>query len=165
MRTAIRRGRLHASRSSTAGSSRRRGGGSGSGTIFVNAKWQLNVNGLYQAPHGIEISANAVRASGIPVSTVPTGVARRRPESSDAGHTADRLLRFPNLWDTDVRAAKELKVNSVSLRLIFDLFNVFNASTALVRNDNIAPPTFDALAQTESANRPSRADRGILRVS
>ncbi len=28
-------------------------GGSGSGTIFVNAKWQFNANGLYQAPHGI----------------------------------------------------------------------------------------------------------------
>jgi hypothetical protein len=48
------------------------------------------------------------------------------------------------------RAAKELKINTVNLRVIFDLFNVLNANTALVRNDNIASPTFDALAQNLS---------------
>jgi hypothetical protein len=43
-----------------------------------------------------------------------------------------------------------LKINTVSLRVIFDLFNVLNANTALVRNDNIASPTFDTLAQNLS---------------
>jgi hypothetical protein len=125
-------------------------GGSGSGTIFVNAKWQLNVNGLYQAPHGIEISANVFGRQGYPYPLF-------RQVSLGADQNLQALvtpqidsLRFPHLWDTDVRAAKELKVNSVSLRLIFDLFNVFNANTALVRNDNIASPTFDALAQNLS---------------
>jgi hypothetical protein len=125
-------------------------GGSGSGTIFVNAKWQLNVNGLYQAPHGIEISANVFGRQGYPYPLF-------RQVSLGADQNLQALvtpqidsLRFPNLWDTDVRAAKELKVNSVSLRLIFDLFNVFNANTALVRNDNVASPTFDALAQNLS---------------
>ena len=46
-------------------------GGSGSGTIFVNAKWQLNVNGLYQAPHGIEISANVFGRQGYPYPLFP----------------------------------------------------------------------------------------------
>ncbi len=59
-------------------------------------------------------------------------------------------IRFPNLWDTDVRAAKTLKVGTVDLRLILDVFNLFNANTALVRNDNIASPGFDTLAQNLS---------------
>jgi hypothetical protein len=125
-------------------------GGSGSGSIFVDAKWQLNVNGLYQAPHGIELSANVFGRQGYPYPLF-------RQVSLGADQNLQVLvtpqidsLRFPNLWDTDVRAAKVLKVNTVNLRLIFDLFNVFNANTALVRNDNIASPTFDALAQNLS---------------
>jgi hypothetical protein len=125
-------------------------GGSGSGSIFVDAKWQLNVNGLYQAPHGIELSANVFGRQGYPNPLF-------RQVSLGADQNLQVLvtpqidsLRFPNLWDTDVRAAKAIKVNTVNLRLIFDLFNVFNANTALVRNDNIASPTFDALAQNLS---------------
>jgi hypothetical protein len=125
-------------------------GGSGSGTIFVNAKWQFNVNGLYQAPHGIELSANVFGHQGYPF-----------PPFRQVSLGADRnlqvlvtpqidSLRLPNLYDTDIRAAKELKLNTVSVRLIFDVFNVFNANTALVRNDNIASPSFDILAQNLS---------------
>ena len=125
-------------------------GGSGSGTIFVNAKWQLNVNGLYQAPYGIEIGANVFGRQGYPYPLF-------RQVSLGSDQNLQVLvtpqidsLRFPNLWDTDIRAAKELKINTVSLRVIFDLFNVLNANTALVRNDNIASPTFDVLAQNLS---------------
>jgi carboxypeptidase family protein/TonB-dependent receptor-like protein len=125
-------------------------GGSGSGTIFVNAKWQLNLNGLYQAPYGIEIGANGFGRQGYPYPLF-------RQVSLGSDQNLQVLvtpeidsLRFPNLWDTDIRAAKELKVNTVSLRVIFDLFNVLNANTALVRNDNIASPTFDVLAQNLS---------------
>jgi len=125
-------------------------GGSGSGTIFVNAKWQLNLNGLYQAPYGIEIGANVFGRQGYPYPLF-------RQVSLGSDQNLQVLvtpeidsLRFPNLWDTDIRAGKELKVNTVSLRVIFDLFNVLNANTALVRNDNIASPTFDVLAQNLS---------------
>jgi hypothetical protein len=54
------------------------------------------------------------------------------------------------MWDTDVRAAKTLKINTVNLRLILDVFNLFNANTALVRSDNIVSATFDSLAQNLS---------------
>ena len=39
---------------------------------------------------------------------------------------------------------------SVSIRGVFDVFNVFNANSALVRNNNIASPTFNAIAQNLS---------------
>ena len=125
-------------------------GGSGTGTIFVNAKSQINANGLYQAPHGIELSANVFGRQGYPYPLF-------RQVSLGSDQNLQVLvtpqidsLRFANLWDTDFRAAKVLKVNTVSLRLILDVFNVFNANTALVRNDNVASPTFDALAQNLS---------------
>jgi hypothetical protein len=44
-------------------------------------------------------------------------------------------------------AAALAQVQGGNLCLVSDLFNVLNANTALVRNDNIASPTFDALAQ------------------
>ncbi len=35
-------------------------GGIGSGTIYINAKWQFNANAMYQAPWGLEVSANVL---------------------------------------------------------------------------------------------------------
>jgi hypothetical protein len=124
--------------------------GSGSGTIFVNAKWQLNANGLYQAPYGIELSANLFARQGYPYPLFRQ-VSLGNDQNLQVLVTPQiDSIRFPNLWDTDVRVAKELKVNLVSLRMILDVFNVLNANTALVRNDNIASPTFDTLAQNLS---------------
>ena len=59
-------------------------------------------------------------------------------------------FRYPNLWNTDLRLARDFAASRVRLRLIGDLFNVFNANTALVRNNNITSPTFNALAQNLS---------------
>jgi Carboxypeptidase regulatory-like domain/TonB-dependent Receptor Plug Domain len=125
-------------------------GGSGSGTIFVNAKWQLNANGLYEAPHGIALSANVFGRQGYALPLfrqVSLGVDQNLQVMVTPQIDSRRL---PNVWDTDVRAAKTLKINTVNLRLILDVFNLFNANTALVRNDNIASPTFDTLAQNLS---------------
>ena len=69
-------------------------------------------------------------------------------------------LRYPNLWNTDFRASRQLKVGeTVSIRGIIDVFNIFNANTALVRNNNIASPTFNALAQNLS---PRIARLGLI---
>ncbi len=60
-------------------------------------------------------------------------------------------LRYPNLWNTDLRAARTFKADKVTIRGILDAFNVFNANTALVRNNNIGnAQTFNVLAQNLS---------------
>jgi len=60
-------------------------------------------------------------------------------------------LRYPNLWNTDFRASRQFKIaETVTIRGIVDVFNVFNANTALVRNNNIGARTFNALAQNLS---------------
>ena len=126
-------------------------GGSGAGSIYINAKWTINANGLYQAPHGIELSANVFGRQGYPFPLF-------RQQSlgpSDGGTSvlvtpAIDTLRYANLWNTDVRVAKQFKVQAVNLRLMGDLFNVFNANTVLVRNNNILSTTFNAISQNLS---------------
>jgi hypothetical protein len=54
------------------------------------------------------------------------------------------------VWDTDFRVARNFKVGSMNVRGMFDVFNLFNANTALVRNDNIGATTFNQLAQNLS---------------
>ena len=41
-------------------------GGSGAGSVFINAKWQFNANAMYQAPYGIEVAANVFGRQGYP---------------------------------------------------------------------------------------------------
>jgi hypothetical protein len=129
-------------------------GGSGSGSIYTNAKWQFNANGLYQAPYGIELSANVFGRQGYPYplfrqGTVPT-LGGDSSLSILVTPTID-YLRYPNLWDTDFRVSKQFKVaETVTIRGIADVFNIFNANTALVWNNNIAAPTFNSLAQNLS---------------
>jgi hypothetical protein len=128
-------------------------GGSGSGTIYINAKWQFNANAMYQAPWGIEVSANVFGRQGYPQPFVRTGTAAAL--GADSGITV--LLspeidsfRYPNLWNTDIRVAKQFTVDRVRIRGIFDLFNVMNANTALVRVNDVTSPTVNALAQNLS---------------
>jgi Carboxypeptidase regulatory-like domain/TonB-dependent Receptor Plug Domain len=128
-------------------------GGSGSGTIYINAKWQFNANAMYQAPYGIEISGNVFGRQGYPFPIVRPG--------TTAALGADSVLqilvspeidtfRHPNLWNTDLRVARDFRASRLNVRLIGDLFNVFNANTALVRFNNPTAPNFMALAQNLS---------------
>jgi hypothetical protein len=128
-------------------------GGSGSGTIYINAKWQFNANAMYQAPLGIEVSANVFGRQGYPFPIVRSGT----PAALGADSALSVLVspeidtfRFPNLWNTDVRAAKNFRFSQANLRLILDVFNVLNANTALVRVNNVTSPNFNALAQNLS---------------
>jgi hypothetical protein len=125
-------------------------GGSGSGSIYINAKWQFNANAMYQAPYGIEISGNVFGREGYPFPLF-----RQQSLGNDGGVQVlitpqIDAFRYANLWNTDVRAARTFTARNVNLRLILDVFNVFNGNTELVRNNNVLSPTFDALAQNLS---------------
>jgi hypothetical protein len=122
---------------------------SGSGSVYINAKWQFNANAMYIAPLGIEVSGNVFGRQGYPYPLF-------RPQAL-GGESLNVLVtptidyfRYPNVWDTDVRAAKAFKLQSLSVRLIGDLFNVLNANTVLVRNNNILSTTFNQIGQNLS---------------
>jgi hypothetical protein len=128
-------------------------GGSGSGNVYINAKWQFNANAMYQAAYGIEISGNIFGRQGYPYPLFRQGTtAALGPDSTVSVLVTPQIdtYRYPNLWNTDLRAAKAFKVNKVSLRGILDAFNVFNANTALVRNNNVLSTSFNSLAQNLS---------------
>jgi hypothetical protein len=129
-------------------------GGSGAGSIYTNAKWQFNANGLYQAPYGIEVSANVFGRQGYPYPLYRQGTTAALGGDSSLQILVTPALdtfRYPNLWDTDFRISRQFKAaETVTIRAILDVFNIFNENTALVRNNNIASPTFNTLAQNLS---------------
>ena len=128
-------------------------GGSGSGTIYINAKWQFNANAMYQAPLGIEVSANVFGRQGYPFPIVVSGTGPALGADSALSVLVSPEIdtfRYPNLWNTDVRAARNFRFSQANLRLILDVFNVFNANTPLVRVNNVTSRNFNALAQNLS---------------
>jgi hypothetical protein len=127
-------------------------------TSYINAKWQVNANGLYQAPYGIDVSANVFGRQGYPFPLFrqsPSNNPNPGAMGADSGlqilvtPTMD-YFRYDNLWDTDVRIARAFKLQKVTVRAIGDLFNVFNANTVLVRNNNLGSTSFNAISQNLS---------------
>jgi hypothetical protein len=127
-----------------------RSGGSGSGDIFIHSKWQINANGLYEAPWGINLAGNLFGRQGYPFPVyrnAALGVdGTRRVLVSPELDT----FRLDNLWDLDVRASKLFRLDRMNIEAIADLFNVMNANTELVRNRNAGSTTFNQLVQNLS---------------
>jgi hypothetical protein len=120
-------------------------GGSGAGTIYINAKWQFNANAMYQAPYGIEVSGNVFGRQGYPLPYVRQATLGNDARLQVLVSPEIDTYRYPNLWNTDLRAAREFKFQRVRVRGIIDAFNVFNANTALVRVNNVTPLAGGAL--------------------
>jgi hypothetical protein len=127
-----------------------RSSGSGGGDIFVNGKWQFNLNGVYQLPYDVEVAGNLFGRDG---TVFP--FFRQTALGRDGSH---RVLvtseldsfRLPTLWNLDLRLAKHFRWDQVNLQLVADLFNVFNSNTGLQRERNIASANFNRLNQTLS---------------
>jgi len=122
---------------------------SGSGSVYVNAKWQMNANAMYTAPFGIEASANVFGRQGYPF---PLFRSQTLGGESLTVHVTPAIdyFRYDNVWDTDLRAAKTFKLASTTIRVIGDVFNVFNANTVLVRNNNVLSTAFNQIGQNLS---------------
>lgn len=137
-------------------------GGSGSGTIYINAKWQFNANAMYQAPLGLEVSANVFGRQGYPFPIIRSGSAATLGADSALQILVTPEIdtfRFPNLWNTDFRVARAFRPRNTNIRLMLDVFNIFNANTAMVRVNNVGSPNFNVLAQNLS---PRIARIGVI---
>jgi hypothetical protein len=124
--------------------------GNAAGNVYINARWQFNANGLYQAPFGIEVAANVFGRQGYPFPLF-----RAQTLGADTGLSilvtpAIDTFRYDNVWDTDLRVARTFKMRAISLRVIGDLFNAMNANTVLVRNNNILSTAFNTIGQNLS---------------
>jgi len=129
-------------------------GGSGAGSIYINAKWQFNANAMYQAAYGIEVSGNVFGRQGYPFPYYRQGTTAALGGDSTLSILVTPAIdtyRYPNLWNTDLRAARTFKMGGqATIRGIIDAFNVFNANTALVRVNNAAAANVNALVQNLS---------------
>lgn len=122
-----------------------RSGGSGKGDIFYNARWQLNANGFYQLPGGLEVGANVFGRQGYvkPLIFQLTAGADSTVRALATPNLDDN--RYPNLWDADVRIAYTVNLSPVKFLLSLDVFNVFNAGTTLSQNRNLSASAFGTI--------------------
>ncbi len=116
----------------------------GSGTVYwVNAKWQLSANALYQLPAGFEVAGNLFGRQGY-VRPVNLTVDNQLGDVVLATGVGD--VRLPNVWNLDLRLAKRLNLTSnVNAMLTADLFNVFNAGTTLRQVDAADAASFNRI--------------------
>ena len=122
---------------------------SGSGTVYTNAKWQFNANGMFVAPYAIELSGNVFGHQGYPFPIFRTQALGGESLNVMVTPTID-YFRYDNVWNTDLRVAREFKAQALSFRLMADVFNVFNANTVFVRNNNIGSSVFNQIGQNQS---------------
>ncbi len=124
--------------------------GNSVGNVYINARWQFNANGMYQAPFGIDVAANVFGRQGYPFPLFRTQALGADTGLSVLVTPTIDTFRYDNVWDTDLRVARTFKLRAVSLRLIGDVFNVTNANTVLIRNNNVLSTAFNTIAQNVS---------------
>ncbi len=128
-----------------------RSAGSGSGDIFINAKWAINTYALYQLPWNMEIAGNLFGKQGTPYPVYfNQALGLDGTQRVLVSPTIDDM-RFKDLWDLDLRLAKNFRFGSRgSMIFTADLFNVFNSNTELNRQRNVGSTAFHSLTDNLS---------------
>jgi hypothetical protein len=124
-----------------------RSAGSGQGDIYVNAKWQMNMNGLYALPWDSEVAGNLFGRQGNPFPVFRNAVLGLDGTQRVLISPALDDLRFEDTWNLDLRWAKRFALDHVNARFEMDLFNVFNNNVDLQRERNAASPNYYRLNQ------------------
>jgi hypothetical protein len=122
----------------------------GSGNYYLNAKWQLNANAMYEAPYGIHLAGNVFGRQGYPfamVRSVSIGAAPNTETLSVLTTPTVDAFRHDSVWDADLRVSHEFKLPRARVQLVGDVFNLLNANTALVRVNNVTSTTFNVITQ------------------
>jgi len=112
-------------------------GGSGKSQIYiVLPQYQFILNGLYQAPGGVNIGMNMVTRQGYAMPYSRSNVATGDP----LGNNKNLLLvddvtkfRLPMVTSLDMRLGKEFAIKSSTANIDLDVFNVLNSATVLGR--------------------------------
>ena len=120
-----------------------RSAGSGSGDVFVNQRWNFNVNGAYQLPWDMEVAGNLFGKQGTPYPYFRQRGARPR---GHVAHPAQRGARHQSVrrrCGTSTCAGRRTSRfgGRGSVQFIADLFNVMNSNTEITRERNAASPT------------------------
>jgi hypothetical protein len=105
--------------------------------VFINSKYSFNFTGLYQLPWDFNLGASLTGRQGYPRpfrETVDTAGGQSTVILQPVGS-----VRFPNVYELDLRAAKDFRFfNRVGVTISADLFNVPNQRTILQRQTLLA---------------------------
>jgi carboxypeptidase family protein/TonB-dependent receptor-like protein len=120
------------------------GSGTGSGAkggVYINSKWSYNLTGVVQLPWQFSLGASAIGRQGYPipyVSRVFTGANTVGGEGFKQVLVADvDQFRLDDVFNLDLRLAKDFRFNQVGLTLSVDAFNVTDERTVLQRNTRL----------------------------
>ena len=127
------------------------GAASGARTeVFINARWQFNVGGLYQLPLGFAVAGNFFGREGYPF------VQFVRQDPGDGLSTRDNIIgkigdhRYDDVYNFDVRLEKVIDVKPLQVTLAADIFNVLNDGTILQRNARVNQATYNQIQEIQS---------------
>jgi len=108
------------------------------------------VYGKQGYPRPIIIQTSAGGDGNVRVLAVGTNKVPSTGQSLNADGTLD-AVRYPNLWDLDLRLAKNIKLGgSTSFQVVADLFNVLNNDVELNRVRNANSSAFNRLDEVLS---------------
>jgi hypothetical protein len=109
-------------------------GGSGKASFYTSVKWQLYANGLVQMPWGTELSGALFGKQGGPY-PISLNLDAGADGTLRALATSEvDTLRYPTVWNLDLRLAKTIKLGGSGLTLAAEWFNVFNNNVVLSRS-------------------------------
>jgi hypothetical protein len=105
-------------------------------SVFLNSKWQFNINGMYQLPMNWNVAASVYGRQGYPI--VPFirtfGDSDTDPFQRDVVLVSTNDLRYDNVFELDLRIEKLIPITqTANITLSADLFNVTNENTVLQR--------------------------------
>ena len=123
-------------------------GGSGLTGIFVNSRWAVKVNGLYQLPWGINITGVFQAREGYVIPYyervyVPGGVSWTSVYSGNSKMGDDRL---PTFWMLNLGLEKSFKVSETTTATLFvDAYNITNNAITLKVEPNMLSSSYDQI--------------------
>jgi Carboxypeptidase regulatory-like domain len=109
--------------------------GGGIGNNYINSRWAYSITGVYQLPWQISFGAALNGREGY---VIPYYVQfRDRKEGTQKTLMVSPEFdnnRLPNIFNLDLRLAKDITIRNFGLSLSLDAFNVTNRHTVLDRN-------------------------------
>jgi hypothetical protein len=120
----------------------RQSGGSGKSGIYqVLPKYQFSLQGMYQAPGGIDLGINMVTRQGFSEPYYLGSQAVADPNDSRKNILITETptdFRLPTVTSLDARVGKAFNFGRARVNFDLDIFNVLNSATVLGRQYNLA---------------------------
>ncbi len=129
-----------------------------SGTMFLNARWQVDATGTVRLPLEVDLSSSIHARQGYPF--IPFVQASLGADALQVILLPVDTYRYPAVRLFDLRSARRFTAGRFSATLGVDVFNLFNTDAALVRVRNAAAANYRQLTSYVSP----RIARVSLRV-